>query len=397
METRSIVHMDLDSFFVSVERLHDSRLVGKPVIVGGLGDRAVVSACSYETRKYGVHSAMPMRMAKQLCPDAIVLKGDYQSYVQYSSMVTDIITEQAPVVEKASIDEFYMDMTGMERFFGCYKFAGELKQKVLKETGLMMSFGLSSNKTVSKVATNESKPAGQLQVLAGQEKTFLAPLKVQKIPMIGEATTRSLRNMGIVYVGTLSQMPRMVLERTFGKVGTMLWQKSNGIDNSPVVPSTEAQSISKEITFQQDSTDIGQMRQTLSFMAEDLAFQLRSQGFCAGTITVKIRYANFDTQSKQLSIPLTHSDHTLRQWAWELFDKLYDRRLLIRLVGLRCSKLVRGQEQLGLFDSSSKVGPLYQAMDHLRKRFGTDTVSNALHWRPRSQDPDRRGPGKPVE
>ena len=236
MKGNAIVHFDLDSFFVSVERLRDSQLVGKPVIVGGQSDRGVVSACSYETRKFGVRSAMPMKLARQLCPDAIILRGDYDAYSSHSKMVTDIITENAPVVEKASIDEFYLDMTGMERFFGTYKFASELRQKIIKETGLSISMALATNKTVSKVATNEVKPARQIQILQGDEKSYLAPLTVSKIPLIGNVTSQTLRNMGVTHVGTLSQMPQKLLEKTFGKIGKTLWERANGIDFTPVIP-----------------------------------------------------------------------------------------------------------------------------------------------------------------
>jgi DNA polymerase IV len=381
MEARSIVHMDLDSFFVSVERLRDNRLLGKPVMVGGLSDRAVVAACSYEARKYGVRSAMPMRLARQLCPEAIVLKGDFDAYTKHSDMVTELITERSPLVEKASIDEFYIDMTGMDRFFGTYKFATELRQKVKSDIGLDISFGLSANKTVSKVATNEAKPSGQMQILNGQEKTFLAPLKVSKIPMIGEVTTRTLRNMGIVHVGTLSAMPQKLLERTFGKTGTMLWEKSNGIDYSPVVPSHDAKSMSKEITFVQDTTDVRFLRTVFTKMIEELTYDLRKSGHCTGCITVKIRYSNFDTHTRQLNIPITSADHVLTHNAFEMFAKLYDRRLLIRLVGIKFSKLVRGLEQLNLFDNSSKIAPLYQAMDWIKTRFGEDKIENAHHFK----------------
>jgi DNA polymerase IV len=387
---RSIVHMDLDSFFVSVERLRDSRLVGRPVMVGGMSDRAVVAACSYETRQYGVRSAMPMRVARQLCPDAIVLKGDYDAYVKYSDMVTEIITERAPVVEKASIDEFYLDMTGMERFFGSYKFATELRQKVLTDTGLSISFGHSANKTVSKVATNEAKPAGQMQILSGQEKAFLAPLKVSKIPMIGEVTTRTLRNMGIVNVGTLSQMPQKLLERTFGKTGTMLWEKANGIDHSPVIPTHDQKSMSKELTFEKDTTDVARLHSVFSRMVEELAHDLRKSGHCTGCITVKLRYSNFDTHTRQLAIPITNADHVLVKHVADLFTKLYDRRLLIRLVGVKFSKLVRGLEQLNLFDNSSKIAPLYHAMDWIKTRFGEETIANAHGWHAPSLKNEKR-------
>ena len=378
MQNRSIVHMDLDSFFVSVERLRDSKLLGKPVIVGGMSDRGVVAACSYETRVFGVRSAMPMRMARKLCPDAIILRGDFEAYSSYSDNVTQLITERAPVVEKASIDEFYLDMTGMERFFGTYKFATDLRQRIQKETGLQISFGLSANKTVSKVATNHVKPAGQFQVPLGEEKAFLAPMPVGKIPMIGNVTSQTLRNMGISHVGTLSQMPLRVLEKTFGKTGIMLWERANGIDLSPVVPYHEQKSLSKEMTFDKDTTDIDKLRRLLISMTEQLATDLRQKGQCTSCVTIKIRYSNFDTHTRQHVLPATASDHLLFPAVLDLFEKLYDRRLLIRLIGIRFSKLLQGQEQLNLFDQSTKLAPLYLAIDRIRKRYGDFALGRAV-------------------
>ncbi len=392
MQERAIVHMDLDSFFVSVERLRDPRLVGKPVIVGGLSDRGVVAACSYETRAFGVRSAMPMRMALKLCPDAIVLRGDFEAYAQHSDWVTRMIMDRAPVVEKASIDEFYLDMTGMERFFGSYQFATDLRQKIHKETGLQISFGLSVNKTVSKVATNHVKPAGQFQVLAGEERAFLAPMTVGKIPMIGAVTAQTLRNMGIVHVGTLSQMPLKVLERTFGKSGVMLWERSNGIDLRPVVPYSEQKSLSKEITFEQDTTDVKLLHRILGSLTEQLAYDLRKLGQCTSCITVKLRYSNFDTHTRQISIPASASDHRLIPAVHELFDKLYDRRLLIRLIGVRFSKLLQGQEQLSLFDDGARLVPLYGAMDNLRNRYGDFSVLRASGLMERGERRNALGP-----
>lgn len=392
MQNRAIVHMDLDSFFVSVERLRDPRLVGKPVIVGGLSDRGVVAACSYETRAFGVRSAMPMRMALKLCPDALVLRGDFEAYAQHSDWVTRMIMERAPVVEKASIDEFYLDMTGMERFFGSYQFATDLRQKILKETGLQISFGLSVNKTVSKVATNHVKPAGQFQVLAGEEKAFLAPMAVGKIPMIGAVTSQTLRNMGIVHVGTLSQMPLKILERTFGKSGVMLWERANGIDLRPVVPYSEQKSLSKEMTFEQDTTDVRLLHRILGSLTEQLAYDLRKLGQCTSCITVKLRYSNFDTHTRQISIPASASDHRLIPAVHELFEKLYDRRLLIRLIGVRFSKLLQGQEQLSLFDDGARLVPLYGALDNLRNRYGDFSVLRASGLMERGERRNALGP-----
>ncbi len=392
MQDRAIVHMDLDSFFVSVERLRDPRLVGKPVIVGGLSDRGVVAACSYETRAFGVRSAMPMRMALKLCPDALVLRGDFEAYAQHSDWVTRMIMDRAPVVEKASIDEFYLDMTGMERFFGSYQFATDLRQKIHKETGLQISFGLSVNKTVSKVATNHVKPAGQFQVLPGEEKAFLAPMAVGKIPMIGAVTAQTLRNMGIVHVGTLSQMPLKILERTFGKSGVMLWERANGIDLRPVVPYSEQKSLSKEITFEQDTTDVHLLHRILGSLTEQLAYDLRKLGQCTSCITVKLRYSNFDTHTRQISIPASASDHRLIPAVHELFEKLYDRRLLIRLIGVRFSKLLQGQEQLSLFDDGARLVPLYGAMDNLRNRYGDFSVLRASGLMERGERRNALGP-----
>ncbi|MFY7912688.1 MAG: DNA polymerase Y family protein, partial [Emticicia sp.] len=244
---KNIVHFDLDAFYVSVERLKNPLLLNKPVIVGGISDRGVVAACSYEARKFGIHSAMSSVMAKRLCPDAIFIKGDYESYTQYSDMVTQIISDRVPVLEKASIDEFYVDLSGMEKYFGCLKYSTQIKNEICKETGLSISFGLASNKTVSKVATNEVKPNGQCHILAGNEKAFLRPLSVSKLPMVGSVTGQTLRNMGIQNIGSLAEMPRKMLESVFGKNGITLWERANGLDNTPIEPYHDKKSISKEI------------------------------------------------------------------------------------------------------------------------------------------------------
>lgn len=375
---RAIAHMDLDSFFVSVERLRDSKLNGMPVIVGGSGDRGVVAACSYETRAFGVHSAMPMRMARQLCPDALVIRGDYDAYTKYSTIVTEIITENTPLIEKASIDEFYLDLTGMDKYFGNWKFATQIREKVIKETGLSISLGLSTNKTISKMATNEAKPAGQLQICSGDEKKFIAPLSVSKIPLCGKVTTQMLRNMGINKIGVLSQMPLILLERTFGKLGKMLWERSNGIDRSPIIPYHDAKSCSKEITFEKDTTNIEFLKSVLIKMVEELCFDLRKSGFSTGCLAVKIRYTNFDTHTRQVNLPVTTADHKIIKTVLELFEKLYDRRILIRLIGVRFTKLVRGTEQLNIFDENARLYPLYNAMDKMRKRYGIDAVGSAV-------------------
>jgi len=374
---KTIVHLDLDSFFVSVERLHNDALKDRPVLVGGTGSRGVVASCSYEARRFGVHSGMPMRTALQLCPEAIVIKGDSSRYSKYSNIITEIIREEVPLFEKPSIDEFYADLSGMDRFFGCYKLATEMREKIIRETGLPISFGLSSNKTVAKVATGEAKPNNRLEVPHGDEKPFLAPLPVRKIPMVGDKTGLLLNRMGIRHIYTLQQMPLPVMEKAMGKNGVSLWHKANGVDPSPIVPYQERKSISLERTFQKDTTDVQKLDTLIVAMAESLAFQLRQGNKLTACITVKIRYSDFNTYTLQKRIPYTSNDDKLIDISKELFEKLYERRLLVRLIGLRFSHLVGGGHQINLFEDSAEKIRLYQAMDRMRKRFGTEAVKRA--------------------
>ncbi len=377
---RHIVHCDLDSFFVSVERLLHATLKGKPVLIGGLSDRAVVASCSYEARAFGVHSAMPMKLALRLCPEAVVLRGDFEVYSKYSQLVTDIIEAEAPMVEKASIDEHYIDISGMDKFFGCWQWSLALRQKIIKETGLPISFGLSSNKTVSKIATGEAKPSGERQVLRGTEKAFLAPLSIRKIPMIGEQSYTILRNMGIVQCHTLQQMDALTMRSVLGENGVLVWKKANGVDDTPVVSYREQKSRSKETTFQQDTIDMQLLRKTLARMVDELAFELRKERQLCGVITLKIRYSNFDTHTKQLKIAYTHSARVLTEKVLELFTKLYSRRMLIRLVGIRLSQLIHGSLQADLFNHSERDMQLALAMDSIRKQYGFKAVMRADTW-----------------
>lgn len=375
---RIVVHMDLDTFFVSVERLHNSKLIGKPVLVGGTGDRGVVASCSYEARRFGIHSAMPMKTARMLCPQAILVRGDHEQYAKYSDTVTDIIKEAVPLYEKTSIDEFYMDLTGMERFFGSYKLATELRQNIIKETGLPISFALSTNKTVAKVGTGEAKPNGQRQIPSGTEKGFLAPLSIKKIPMVGDKTYHLLRSMGIEKVKTVQEMPVELMERVLGENGTVIWRKANGIDNSPVEQYSERKSISTENTFEKDTIDVAYLNAMLVSMTEKLAFQLRSEQKLTSCVTVKIRYSDFNTYTMQARIGYTSLDHILIEKVKELFNKLFQKRMLIRLIGVRFSYLVHGNYQFDIFNDTVEQIQLYQAMDRLRTRFGRDIVKRAV-------------------
>jgi len=374
---RSILHLDLDSFFVSVERLINSELKKRPLLVGGISDRGVVAACSYETRTFGVHSGMPMKLARRLCPEAIVLRGNSGTYTKYSDLITEIIKSEVPAFEKASIDEFYADLSGMDQFFGTYKFASELRTKIIRESGLPISLGLSINKIVSKVATGEAKPNNQIKIDQGYEKQFLAPLSIRKIPMIGNKTGLTLQRLGIKIVSDLQKLPEELLLQTLGKIGGVIWRRAQGIDNSPVITYNERKSISTERTFDYDTIDITLFRELLIAMTENLAYQLRRGQKLTSCVSVKIRYADFDTQSRQLKIPYTSADHLLIPRILELFNTLYNRRLRVRLIGVRFSHLAGGNYQINLFDDNESAIQLYQAIDKIRLRFGDRSILRA--------------------
>jgi DNA polymerase-4 len=392
---RSIVHMDLDTFFVSCERLLDSRLIGKPVLIGGTSDRGVVASCSYEARKFGVHSAMPMRMAKMLCPEAIVLRGNSGIYTKFSKNVTDVVKESVPLYEKSSIDEFYIDLTGMDKFFGCHKLASELRQRIMRETGLPISFGLSINKTVSKIATGEAKPNNEIRILSGTEKPFLAPLSVRKIPMVGEVTYKSLCDLGVKRIQTVQEMPMELMHRVLGKNGLNIWRKANGIDNSPVVQYHERKSISTERTFNKDTTDVVKLKGIIIAMAENLAYQLRRGNKLTACVTFKIRYSDFQTYTQQQRIPYSALDHNIIPVVLDLYRKLYNRRLLVRLIGVKFSHLVEGGQQINLFEDNEQFINLTEAIDKMRERYGDRAVVNAAgmeaksisRWNPFNGEP----------
>jgi DNA polymerase-4 len=367
---RSIVHFDLDAFFVHVEYLRNSKLRGKPIAVGGHSDRGVIASCSYEARKFGVRSAMPTRLAKKLCPELLIIRGDMDSYARFSSLVTEIIRSEVPVFEKSSIDEFYIDMTGMDKFFGTLGYIQQLRKKIVKESGLSVSHALASNKLISKVATNECKPNGQLEIKPGNEKGFLAPLPIEKLPMVGNQTSTLLRQMGVETIAILSQIPVEMMINLLGKNGIELWRRANGIDETPIVPYHEQKSIGTENTFETDTIDLQFLNKELVRMTEKIAFELRCNNKLTGCITVKIRYSDFQTMTMQSVIPYTASDHLILQKVKELFAKLYDRRLLVRLVGVRFTHLVEGNYQINLFEDSQEIIGLYRAIDSVKKQFG---------------------------
>lgn len=374
MYERAILHLDLDAFFVSVECLKNSSLRGKPLIIGGTSERGVVASCSYEARAFGIHSAMPIKLARRLCPDVIILRGDMENYSRQSQLITDIIADSAPLYEKASIDEFYLDLTGMDRYIGCYQWSNELRQKVIRNSGLPISFGLAVNKLVSKMSTNEAKPNGAIQITAGTEKGYIAPFAVSKLPSVGRVTSRKLNLMGVRNIRILSEIPVKLLQREFGKTGISLSKKANAIDHTPVVPYVEQKSMSTERTFQTDTINIRKLKTILNNMLCKLTFELRSAQKLTSCITVKIRYADFNTYTKQKRIPYTANDRILANYLNDLFDQLYQRRQLVRLVGIRFSNLVHGSYQIDLFEDTIKETKLMEQMDKIRKRFGAKAV-----------------------
>jgi DNA polymerase IV len=377
MGHRSIVHFDLDAFYVNVEYLRDKNLRGRPIAVGGHSDRGVISSCSYEARKYGVRSAMSSRQAKRLCPELIIVQGDMERYSRFSNLVTDIIRHEVPVFEKSSIDEFYIDMTGMDKFFGVIQFVEELRKKIIHESGLSISHAISSNKLISKVATNECKPDGKSVVMPGNEKAFLAPLLIEKLPMVGNKTAILLHDMGLMTIAELSQVPVVNLMQALGKNGMDLWKKSNGIDHSPVVPYHEQKSVGTENTFHSDTADIKFLCKELVRMTEKISFDLRCNNKITGCITVKIRYSDFKTYTMQSAIDYTGNDFILIKKVKELFDRLFDKKQLVRLIGVRFTNLIEGSYQIDIFDDTQEMLGLHQAIDSVKKQFGEHLLFRA--------------------
>lgn len=362
---------------MSVELLKQPALRGKPLIVGGDGQRGIVAACSYEARAFGIQSAMPSLQAKRLCPQAIFIRGSHADYSHYSRLVTTIIAERVPLYEKASIDEFYVDLTGMEKFFGVSRYTRELRDTILKETGLPISYGLSTSKLVSKMATNEAKPNGYLEIPPGKETDFLWPLAVEKIPMVGRQTEYQLKNMGLFTIGQLAKTPLEILENAFGKWGESLWKKANGLYFSAVEPYSEQKSISRENTFDEDKADLPFLANELVRLTEKAAYDLRTEEKLTGCVTVKIKYADFEIATKQEVIAYTALDDVLLAKAKSIFSKLYKGDKKIRLLGVRFSQLIPFTMQMNLFDKSEEKLQLYQTIDAIKNQFGSGAVTKA--------------------
>ncbi|MEO9021264.1 MAG: DNA polymerase IV [Ginsengibacter sp.] len=372
-----IAHLDLDSFFVSVEILKNPSLKGKPVIVGGHNERGIVTTCTYEARKFGVHSAMPMKTAMRLCPQAIVVSGTYSEYSRYSQWVTQIIASKAPLFEKASVDEFYVDLSGMDTFFDPLKWTIELRELITNETGLPISFGIAKNKMVAKMATNEAKPNGFLQVPLGKEKEFLAPLAVNKIPGIGEQTEKILNYHGFKLIRDIQDSTPENVERILGKWGNELWNKSQGTHTSVITEYRESKSISKENTFEENVSDVEFLMSEIVRMAEKICFDLRKEEKVAGCVAIKLRYPDFETTSRQVSIPYTSADDEIIPVAKALFHKLYKKGNPVRLLGVRLSDFNNDSVQTNLFHDTQRRNVLYKALDDVKNRFGKSSVGRA--------------------
>lgn len=374
---RYIAHFDLDSFFASVEVLNNPLLKGKPVLVGGHSERGVVAACSYEARKFGIHSAMPMKRAMQLCPHAIITNVSRADYSKYSRLVTEIIASKAPLFEKASIDEFYLDLTGMDKYFDVYQWTIALRQQIIDETKLPISFALASNKMVAKIATDQAKPNGFIQVPDGLEKEFLAPLQVNKIPGVGEQTFKTLMELGISTIGDISKFSVAELEGLLGNFGSVLWKKAQGIHTGEVVPYHQAKSVSTENTFEENKTDLSFLKAELVRMTERIAFELRNDEKLAGCIAVKIRYPDFTTVQKQTAIDYSCRDDEFIPVVKDLFHKLYKTGTPVRLLGVRLSELTNHPIQGSLFDDATRKKDLYKAIDDVKNKFGKQALKKA--------------------
>lgn len=371
----SILHVDMDAFFVSVELLERPELRGKPVVVGGQKDqRGVVSAASYEARKYGIHSAMPLRTAGRLCPHAIFLDGHHEKYGEWSDRVATILAKFSPVVEMVSIDEAYLDLSGTERLHGPpFATADKLLRTITRETALPCSGGLATTRLTAKVASDQAKPRGLVWVPPGCEAPFLAPLPVRKIPGIGEVTEKALRALGIETVEQLAAVPQEKLEKVFGQWGDALYRKARGGDSYEFVIDAEPKSISHNLTFGEDTDNVNEMATILSHLSQKACKRLREAGLAARTLTLTIRYAGFETyrRAKTLAEP-TQLDAYIYAVFQQLFRKHRDPKRKVRLLGVSLSTFTHGNEQLDLLekDRLEKLAKLTKAADGLRDRFG---------------------------
>lgn len=381
MANRTIMHIDLDAFFVSVEQVLNPELRGKPVVVGGWpGSRGVVAAASYEARAFGLHSAMPLKTAVRLCPQAIFIEGCFPRYRDASQKFMAILADFSPFLEPMGLDEAYLDVTGFESLYGSiHRMAVEIRQRVKNELGICASVGIAGSKVVAKVASEFSKPDGLVKVADGEERAFLEPLPIGKLPGVGEKTGRVLAGLGIKTIGDLARMPAGTLKSRLGVWGEALHRSANGIDDSPVLPPGEAKSISRETTFEEDTRDRALLKATLSYFSEKLGAELREQGKRARCLTLKIRYHDFTTISRSRTLAQTTDSE---QMVFRAGANLLDRALSadkrpVRLIGIGVSRLAEPDGQLNMLDSSvRRLEQLNRAIDRIRQKYGFTAIQS---------------------
>ncbi|GBD90248.1 DNA polymerase IV [bacterium BMS3Abin04] len=375
---RTIFHLDLDSFFVSVERIFDPLLNGKPVIVGANPEygRGVVAACSYEAREYGLHSAMPIRQAYRLCPNGIYLHGHHKEYSRFSKAVKHLLKQYAPQIEQASIDEFYMDFTGTQRIYGSmFAFASKLQKEIQEKLSLPCSIGIGSNKTIAKICSDYAKPKGITYVLPGMEKEFLSPLPVEIIPGVGKVMQKALHEKGFRIIGDITKVPEDYFLVAFGKYGSALWKKANGGGHKYLNPPQKRKSISKERTYGKDEINKTKIETTLFKLTGEVCQLLRNKNWQASTISIKLRYSDFVTLTREKTIKPTDDDKIIFDTALNLFRKAYTRRVSIRLIGIRLTKFSEFSEQEFLFDDKDTIRKkMFRAITKIRDKFGYSSI-----------------------
>lgn len=381
MSARTIIHLDLDAFFVAVERLDNPALIGRPVIVGGRPEvRGVVSSASYEARAFGVHSAMPTAQALRLCPSAVLLAGRRERYAEMSRRVMAILADYTPLLEPISIDEAFLDVTGTEAHYGPpAQLAAAIQARIEQELGLSASLGVASNKLVAKIASDYRKPHGITVVPPGQEAAFLAPLPIRKLWGVGQVTAKELARLGVGTVGDLARVPVETLRAHFGSQGEALWRAARGEDDSPVIPEHEARSLSREETFARDITDVGTLHRELLRLSDAVAARLRRHNLQARTVTLKLRYGDFTTITRQATLAEpADSGPALYAQALALFEAAWQRGRPVRLVGVGAANLVQPARQLRLFEQESqRQAQLDAALDRIRARYGEDAIRRA--------------------
>ncbi|MBU0472670.1 MAG: DNA polymerase IV [Bacteroidetes bacterium] len=375
---KTIFHLDLDTFFVSVERILDPNLIGKPVIVGGNPEfgRGVVAACSYEAREFGLHSAMPIKQAYKLCPNGIYVSGTMGEYSRFSEEVKKILERYSPIIQQASIDEFYMDFTGTAKIYGSmFALGKKIQDEIKRELLLPCSIGIGSNKTIAKIGSDYGKPFGITYILPGMEKEFLAPLPVEVIPGVGRVMLESLNSKGFFKVKDITELSEEYFALTYGKAGTALWSKANGFGSSNFNINRERLSISKERTYGKDEVNITKIEDTLFNLTGKVCQLLRDKNWEAATVSIKLRYSDFVTITRAKTIKATNDDKIIFETALKLLKNAYTRRVAVRLIGIHLTNFSEFNTQETLFDNENVVRKdMLKAVTSIRDKFGFSSI-----------------------